>query len=81
MTASISTDAVTNGKAPQPAGPSTDLGFRPQNIVKVQPACLEDLQPSYAQVLRRTGENEAAHGWYAKLSEHHLLFARFSGES
>ncbi|PGH15430.1 hypothetical protein AJ79_02406 [Helicocarpus griseus UAMH5409] len=60
----------TNGKRPASRDhpPLSDVGFRPSNngVVTVQPARLEDLQPSYAQTLKHP-ENEAAHSWYAGL--------------
>ena len=47
-----------NGKAPMnnnvPTGP----------IVHVEPPRREDLQPSYAQVIKADTEDEAQHGWY-----------------
>jgi len=67
MTAPISDTAVTNGKAPEQPEASTDIGFRPQPLVKVQPARLEDLQPSYAQVMRHDEGTDAGHSWYASM--------------
>ncbi len=48
-----------NGKAPlhnnsPPPGP----------IVHVEPPRREDLQPSYAQVIKPDTEDESQHGWY-----------------
>ena len=68
MMTTLTDTVVTNGKAPEQPESSTDIGFRPQPIVKVQPARLEDLQPSYAQVMRHADGNEAGHGWYASMS-------------
>lgn len=54
------TTADTNGKAPL-----TDRIIEP--IVKVQPPRREDLQPSYAQVIKPDTEDAAQHGWYGML--------------
>ncbi|EFE35380.1 uncharacterized protein ARB_05422 [Trichophyton benhamiae CBS 112371] len=71
------TQTVPNGKAPeaerepqhqqQEAGPeASGVGFRPHHdLISVQPARLDDLQPRYAQVLLPDEENPAAHSWYS----------------
>lgn len=33
-------------------------------LVKVEPPRREDLQPSYAQVIKADTEDESQHGWY-----------------
>lgn len=33
-------------------------------LVKVQPPRREDLQPSYAQVLKADTQDDSTHGWY-----------------
>ncbi|KAF2402508.1 stomatin family protein [Trichodelitschia bisporula] len=38
-------------------------------LVKVQPPRREDLQPSYAQVLKPDTEDDPAHGWYGGMIE------------
>ncbi|KAL1857149.1 hypothetical protein Plec18167_004624 [Paecilomyces lecythidis] len=59
---SAPTDATSsNGKVPE----NPNVGFRPSNVVKVQPARLDDLQPRYAQRIQHSEENPEAHGWYA----------------
>ncbi|KAJ9217426.1 hypothetical protein DTO166G4_1057 [Paecilomyces variotii] len=61
---SAPTDATSsNGKAAVPE--SNHVGFRPNTVVKVQPARLDDLQPRYAQRIQHSEENPEAHGWYA----------------
>lgn len=74
---------VADGKAPVSSEPSTTtpnpaVGFRSNNndrTVKVQPARLEDLQPTYAQTLPVNNDNPAAHGWYASMSKFSVLQA------
>ncbi|KAL1640166.1 hypothetical protein SLS58_007280 [Diplodia intermedia] len=62
---------TTNGKAP--VSDSTASSTRrirdnsDEPIVKVQPPRREDLQPSYAQVLKPDTEDSAAHGWYGAM--------------
>ncbi|KAK2750940.1 hypothetical protein FQN57_000014 [Myotisia sp. PD_48] len=57
-------DRSSNGKAPS----RPELGFRPrEDIIVVQPAKLEDLQPRYAQTLQADVDNPAAHSWYSAL--------------
>ncbi|OJD20487.1 hypothetical protein ACJ73_08177 [Blastomyces percursus] len=60
---------ASNHKAPSSGPPPTNVGFRPSNngIVTVQPARLEDLQPSYAQVLKHPDGDATVHGWYASM--------------
>lgn len=55
--------ATDNGKAPATNGATTSRR-RDDPIVKVQPPRREDLQPSYAQVLKHETEDDSAHGWY-----------------
>ncbi|EEQ27811.1 stomatin family protein [Microsporum canis CBS 113480] len=65
-----------NGKAPaiqrdpqqqqQGEPEASGVGFRPHHdLISVQPARLDDLQPRYAQVLRPDEDNPAAHSWYS----------------
>ena len=57
-----------NGKAPaQPVDPRPSASAR-NNLVNVQPARLEDLQPKYAQQIQHSEDNPDAHGWYAGFS-------------
>lgn len=58
----------SNHKAPASGPLPSDVGFRPSNVT-VQPARLEDLQPSYAQVLKHPDGDATVHGWYASMSE------------
>lgn len=39
-------------------------GSSPSNLVHVQPPRIEDLQPSYAKVIKADTEDESGHGWY-----------------
>lgn len=59
----------SNGKAAVPD--TNNVGFHSAHggVVKVQPARLEDLQPTYAQQIQHSEENPAAHGWYAGMSK------------
>jgi erythrocyte band 7 integral membrane protein len=53
-----------NGKAPLPtngAGTSTDP------IIKVQPPRREDLQPSYARVIKPDDADADTNGWYGSM--------------
>lgn len=62
---------ASNHKAPSTGPLPSDVGFRPSNngLVTVQPARLEDLQPSYAQVLKHPDGDANVHGWYASMSK------------
>lgn len=56
----------TNGKAPV----MSNGGSKPANhtpIVAVQPPRREDLQPSYAQVLKPDTADDSVHGWYGNM--------------
>lgn len=53
----------TNGKAPMD-GSSTPSARANEPLVNVQPPKREDLQPSYAQVIKADSEDAAQHGWY-----------------
>ncbi|KAF2101635.1 stomatin family protein-like protein [Rhizodiscina lignyota] len=55
-----------NGKAPVNGQASHG---DPPPLVKVQPPRREDLQPSYAQVIKPDTEDEAQHGWYGSMIE------------
>lgn len=65
MASSYAGTDQTNSKAPL-RNEGDSAGFRPHNagIVTVQPARVEDLQPSYAQVLHPSDTPEA-HSWYS----------------
>lgn len=58
----------TNGKAPMPGQSPNRSHANARNgedpLVKVQPPRREDLQPSYAQVIKADTEDESQHGWY-----------------
>lgn len=60
----------TNGKAPLSDSTASSARRIRDNsdepIVKVQPPRREDLQPSYAQVLKPEAE-DSAHGWYGAM--------------
>lgn len=61
-----------HGKARAYSPPISHVGFKPTGgaeIISVQPARLEDLQPSYAQVLNHPTQSSAGHGWYATISK------------
>ena len=46
-------------------GPSNSSTRRDNDpLVRVQPPRREDLQPSYAQILKHDSEDDSAHGWY-----------------
>ena len=55
-----------NGKAPLDSS-SQASGGRPEPLIKVQPPRQEDLQPSYARVIKADTEDEAQHGWYGSM--------------
>jgi len=55
----------TNGKAPLGDGTSTPRSNEP--IVKVQPPRREDLQPSYAQIIKPDTQDDSQHGWYGSM--------------
>ncbi|EKG17836.1 Band 7 protein [Macrophomina phaseolina MS6] len=65
-----SSAAQTNGKAP-PTDSTASSTKRTHNstepIVKVQPPRREDLQPSYAQVIKPDTEDASQHGWYGSM--------------
>jgi len=57
-------NGVDNGsKAPLNGGSSRSV----EPIVKVQPPRREDLQPSYAQVIKPDTEDASQHGWYGSM--------------
>lgn len=61
-----------HGKARARSPSPSHSGFKPpggSEIITVQPARLEDLQPSYAQVLHHPTQGSAGHGWYATISK------------
>ncbi|KAK4498226.1 hypothetical protein PRZ48_010883 [Zasmidium cellare] len=55
---------MDSGKAPIENGGSSRTA---EPIVKVQPPRREDLQPSYAQVIRADSEDASQHGWYGSM--------------
>ncbi|USW56227.1 Putative Band 7 domain, Stomatin/HflK/HflC family, Band 7/SPFH domain superfamily [Septoria linicola] len=55
-----------NGKAPLGGSDSSTRGAI-EPIVKVQPPRREDLQPSYAQVIKPDTEDASQHGWYGSM--------------
>lgn len=55
-----------NGKAPI-NGNSVGGDSAANPLVKVQPPRREDLQPSYASVIKPDTEDEAQHGWYGSM--------------
>ncbi|KAI9827123.1 MAG: hypothetical protein M1819_007014 [Sarea resinae] len=65
----MNSDLDTSGK-PAPSAANTNGGFRPtvprteNGLVHVEPPRREDLQPSYASVLRPDSEDAGSHGWY-----------------
>ncbi|KAF2724056.1 stomatin family protein [Polychaeton citri CBS 116435] len=59
-----------NGNSPSGKAPLNDAnGSSPRNepLVKVQPPRREDLQPSYAQVIKPDTQDESQHGWYGAM--------------
>lgn len=50
-------ESSVNGKAPTPDNP----------IMQVEPPRREDLQPSYAQVIKPDTEDASQHGWYGSM--------------
>ena len=62
----------STGKDPANGPSPSDVGFRPQrkdDVIKVQPPRMEDLQPSYAHQIQHDAESPATRGWYASMSE------------
>lgn len=64
--------ATTNGnglgKAPLDDSSMSGNGRRGDGpIIKVQPPRREDLQPSYAQVIKPDTEDDSQHGWYGSM--------------
>lgn len=53
-----------NGKAPLLDNNAPPLN---DSLVKVEPPRREDLQPSYAQVIKPDTQDEATHGWYGNM--------------
>jgi len=60
----MSAPGSTNGKTAIGGTLASRSGL-PDDLVKVQPARLEDFQPSYARHVEPDLENPAIHGWYA----------------
>lgn len=62
---STSTNDHSVSKAPLHNGNGTaDHPAMDHDIIRVQPPRVEDLQASYAKVIRGDHEDEATHGWY-----------------
>jgi erythrocyte band 7 integral membrane protein len=58
----------TNGKAPLGVGANGSARRAPDEpLVKVEPPRREDLQPSYAQVIKPDTEDDSQHGWYGSM--------------
>ena len=55
-------ESNANGKGRVPNGGGVDTA-----LAKVQPPRREDLQPSYAQVLKPDTEDDSAHSWYGSM--------------
>jgi erythrocyte band 7 integral membrane protein len=57
----------TNGKAPiNGAGISSNRGID-EPVIKVQPPRREDLQPSYARVIKPDDADADTNGWYGAM--------------
>jgi len=56
----------SNGKAPISTNGSSRRGVD-EPLVKVQPPRREDLQPSYAQVIKPDTQDDSQHGWYGSM--------------
>ena len=67
-TNSTNTDASMS-KAPAPAqnGAHTAHSAHTDRIIHVEPPREEDLQPSYARVLKPDQEDTSSHGWYGAM--------------
>ncbi|KAK4545130.1 hypothetical protein LTR36_003681 [Oleoguttula mirabilis] len=60
--------ATANGKAPLDHDSMNGSSRRVDGpIIKVQPPRREDLQPSYAQVIKPDTEDDSQHGWYGSM--------------
>ncbi|EME81113.1 uncharacterized protein MYCFIDRAFT_49236 [Pseudocercospora fijiensis CIRAD86] len=59
--------ADVNGKAPLDSGSNHSRHGGVDPLVKVQPPRREDLQPSYAQVIKPDTEDASQHGWYGSM--------------
>lgn len=66
---------IPNGKAPVHSAPGHSAHTR--GPVVVQPARIDDLQPSYAQQIQHNADNPDAHSWYASLSKSWFYFFAF----
>lgn len=53
-----------NGKAPLDSASNNGSRGHGEPIVHVQPPRREDLQPSYARVIKPDDEDDSQHGWY-----------------
>ena len=62
---SYPTQSDVNGKAP--VNGLNGQRDHDEPIIKVQPPRREDLQPSYAQVIKPDTEDAAQHGWYGSM--------------
>ena len=59
-----------NGKAPLDAASNSgsQSGRAGGPLIKVEPPRREDLQPSYARVIKADTEDESQYGWYGSKS-------------
>lgn len=56
-----------NGKAPIDGSSSNSRDRRVEPLVKVEPPRVEDLQPSYARVIKPDTDDAAQNGWYGNM--------------
>jgi erythrocyte band 7 integral membrane protein len=60
-----SSSPLRKDKGPETNG-TTEIGFRPQQNMTVQPPRERDLQPSYASIV---GDDANPEGWYGSMSK------------
>lgn len=58
----------SGGKSSAPANGLRNNNAGPGGIINVQPPRREDLQPSYAQIVKGESEDAGTHGWYGSMS-------------
>lgn len=74
---SIEVMSDINGKAPVP--PTNGAGASHQDpIIKVQPPRREDLQPSYARIIKPDDADADTNGWYGSMVSISICFVYIS---
>jgi erythrocyte band 7 integral membrane protein len=67
-----------NGKAPINGAGATRVHDPNEPIIKVEPPRREDLQPSYARVIKPDDADADTNGWYGSMVHHQVYIRHFN---